>query len=56
MPPKKSEKSKNGNGVSLGIENELWEAADKPHGHLDVAEIFALRSVIVCECCSQREI
>jgi hypothetical protein len=27
MPPKKTAKSKNGNGGTLGIENELWEAA-----------------------------
>lgn len=38
MPAKKSAKSKNGNGVNLGIENELWEAADKLRGHLDAAE------------------
>ena len=29
MPPKKN---------TLGIENELWEAADKLRGHLDAAE------------------
>ncbi len=34
MPVKK----KNGNGAALGIENELWEAADKLRGHLDAAE------------------
>ena len=38
MPPKKNNKSKNGNGGTLGIENELWEAADKLRGHLDAAE------------------
>jgi type I restriction enzyme M protein len=38
MPAKKSAKSKNGNGGTLGIENELWEAADKLRGHLDAAE------------------
>jgi hypothetical protein len=38
MPPKKPAKNKNGNGVNLGIENELWEAADKLRGHLDAAE------------------
>jgi type I restriction enzyme M protein len=40
MPPKKTTKAKkkNGNGVNLGIENELWEAADKLRGHLDAAE------------------
>jgi len=38
MPPKKTTKTKNGNGVNLGIENELWEAADKLRGHLDAAE------------------
>lgn len=27
MPPKKSTKSKNGNGGTLGIENKLWEVA-----------------------------
>jgi type I restriction enzyme M protein len=31
-------KAKNNNGVNLGIENELWEAADKLRGHLDAAE------------------
>jgi hypothetical protein len=29
MPPKKNNKSKNGNGGTLGIENELWEIADE---------------------------
>src|SRR5688500_10470893 len=38
MPPKKNNKTKNGNGGTLGIENELWEAADKLRGHLDAAE------------------
>jgi type I restriction enzyme M protein len=38
MPPKKNNKTKNGNGATLGIENELWEAADKLRGHLDAAE------------------
>jgi type I restriction enzyme M protein len=38
MPPKKTNKTKNGNGGTLGIENELWEAADKLRGHLDAAE------------------
>ena len=38
MPSKKNNKSKNGNGGTLGIENELWEAADKLRGHLDAAE------------------
>jgi type I restriction enzyme M protein len=38
MPPKKNNKGKNGNGGTLGIENELWEAADKLRGHLDAAE------------------
>src|ERR1041385_6108234 len=35
---KNNNKSKNGNGATLGIENELWEAADKLRGHLDAAE------------------
>jgi type I restriction enzyme M protein len=35
---KKNGNSKNGNGASLGIENELFEAADKLRGHLDAAE------------------
>lgn len=35
---KKNGKNQNGNGASLGIENELWEAADKLRGHLDAAE------------------
>jgi len=38
MPSKKNNKSKNGNGATLGIANELWEAADKLRGHLDAAE------------------
>src|SRR5258706_13044278 len=38
MPAKKNIKTKNGNGGTLGIENELWEAADKLRGHLDAAE------------------
>jgi type I restriction enzyme M protein len=38
MPPKKNNKTKNGNGGTLGIENELWETADKLRGHLDAAE------------------
>lgn len=36
--PIKKKNGKNGNGASLGIENELWEAADKLRGHLDAAE------------------
>lgn len=36
--PKKPAKTKNNNGAALGIENELWEAADKLRGHLDAAE------------------
>jgi len=38
MPVKKNTKAKNNNGATLGIENELWEAADKLRGHLDAAE------------------
>ena len=38
MPAKKTTKAKTNNGVNLGIENELWEAADKLRGHLDAAE------------------
>ncbi|MBU1661926.1 MAG: type I restriction-modification system subunit M, partial [Chloroflexi bacterium] len=38
MPAKKTSKAKYNNGSSLGIENELWEAADKLRGHLDAAE------------------
>jgi len=38
MPAKKNTNTKNGNGGILGIENELWEAADKLRGHLDAAE------------------
>lgn len=34
----KNSKNQNGNGTALGIENELWEAADKLRGHLDAAE------------------
>jgi type I restriction enzyme M protein len=36
--PKKPTKPKTNNGATLGIENELWEAADKLRGHLDAAE------------------
>jgi len=35
--PKKTSTQKN-NGATLGIENEIWEAADKLRGHLDAAE------------------
>jgi type I restriction enzyme M protein len=38
MPTKKNTKNTNGNGAALGIEHELWEAADKLRGHLDAAE------------------
>lgn len=40
MPPKKTAKTKakNNNGVNLGIEAELWLAADKLRGHLDAAD------------------
>jgi type I restriction enzyme M protein len=38
MPQKENNKSKTGNSAILGIENELWEAADKLRGHLDAAE------------------
>ena len=42
MPPKKTinskAKSKNNNGATLGIEAELWQAADKLRGHLDAAD------------------
>jgi type I restriction enzyme M protein len=38
MPPKKNNRVKIGNGSTLGIENELWEAAYKLRGHLDAAE------------------
>lgn len=38
MPITKNSKSQAGNGAALGIENELWEAADKMRGHLDAAE------------------
>jgi type I restriction enzyme M protein len=38
MPKTKSTKKLNGNGAALGIENELWEAADKLRGHLDASD------------------
>jgi type I restriction enzyme M protein len=38
MPTKRNVKPKNSNGATLGIESELWEAADKLRGHLDAAE------------------
>ena len=36
MPPKKTVKKSN--GAALGIEAELWQAADKLRGHLDAAD------------------
>jgi len=54
MPAKKNTKNKNNNGATLGIENELREAADKLRGHLDAAKIFYLVSMSpregVCLC------
>ncbi|HTP01454.1 MAG TPA: type I restriction-modification system subunit M N-terminal domain-containing protein, partial [Anaerolineales bacterium] len=38
MPVKKTPKSKSANGAPLGIESQLWLAADKLRGHLDAAE------------------
>lgn len=38
MPKTKTQKSQNGNGGSLGIESELWQAADKLRGHLDASD------------------
>lgn len=38
MPKAKRPESKKSNGATLGIEGELWEAADKLRGHLDAAE------------------
>jgi type I restriction enzyme M protein len=38
MPKSKRSSSEKANGATLGIENELWEAADKLRGHLDAAE------------------
>lgn len=38
MPKSKRTTSPKSNGATLGIENELWEAADKLRGHLDAAE------------------
>jgi type I restriction enzyme M protein len=38
MPKKPNAKAKNGNGATLGIESQLWQAADKLRGHLDAAE------------------
>jgi type I restriction enzyme M protein len=38
MSTKKNTKNKNSNGATLGIEAELWQAADKLRGHLDAAE------------------
>lgn len=40
MPVKKNTKAitKNVNGATLGIEAELWQAADKLRGHLDAAD------------------
>jgi type I restriction enzyme M protein len=38
MSPKKTAKNKTNNGATLGIEAQLWQAADKLRGHLDAAE------------------
>lgn len=40
MPAKQTTKTKNktNNGAALGIEAQLWQAADKLRGHLDAAE------------------
>jgi len=38
MPSKKKPKAKTNNGATLGIETELWQAADKLRGHLDAAD------------------
>jgi hypothetical protein len=40
MPPKQAAKTNYNNGSSLGIENELWDAADKLRGHLDAVELM----------------
>src|SRR5262245_66389058 len=33
-----TERSRSGNGGSLGFEEKLWAAADKMRGHMDAAE------------------
>ncbi len=38
MPPKKNNKTKNGNGATLDFEAQLWAAADKLRGHMDASE------------------
>ncbi len=38
MANKPKTKNKNGNSATLGIEAQLWQAADKLRGHLDAAE------------------
>jgi type I restriction enzyme M protein len=38
MAAKRAAKAKTSNGASLGIEAQLWAAADKLRGHLDAAE------------------
>lgn len=38
MPVKKNSKAKNNSDATLGIEAELWQAADKLRGHLDAAD------------------
>jgi len=38
MPPKKNNKTKNGNGATLDFESQLWAAADKLRGHMDASE------------------
>jgi len=39
---RKIQKQKKGNSASLGIENELWQAADKLHGHLNAADYMSM--------------
>ena len=46
MPPKKSAKTKNGNGGTLGIENELWEAVDKLRRQRHEARLVELLKII----------
>ena len=38
MPPKKNNKTKNGNGATLDFRSQLWAAADKLRGHMDASE------------------
>jgi type I restriction-modification system DNA methylase subunit len=47
MPPKKNNKTKNGNGATLDFESQLWAAADKLRGHMDASEYKHVALVLI---------